>query len=290
MFARSAHISGPLDATRSSGFQPSVSLNDEEAGLLELFGSDAKAAAVCSVNLLSVYNAVDFSKGMLLPAGLANFSPAYPQSFAVLPGSGLLTLLAPATRSGLKGFSYYLAKSQDELVRTFEIAHRQNGIVYHRDVAQARDATSSAACFAKIALKDLISIQTRVRREFEVAQMSYLASLLDDVLEGKSPLLADGRLVPVRTEFTIRQRRVELNAEALVAEPHRFEQRVLVTNISQGGLGFKGAREFAIGQAIEITLMMSNRRFPGRIVWKLGSQAGVEFFEPLAEADPLLNP
>jgi hypothetical protein len=290
MFARSAHVPCPQDAARIHGYQASVSLNDEEAALLELFGSDCKTAAISTVNLLSAYSAVAYSKGLRLPANLIAFAPPKPHSFAVLPGSGLLSLLAPATRSGLKGFAYYLGKTQDELVRILDIAARQQGIVYDGDVVEAREVTSSAACFAKIALKDLVTIQTRIRREYEVAQMNYLASLLDDVLEGRSPLLADGRLVPVRTEFLIRQRRVELNAEALVAEPHRFEQRVLVTNVSQGGLGFKGASEFSNGQTIAITLVHSTRRFVGKIVWKLGSQAGVEFFEPLDMADPLLNP
>lgn len=288
MYARSAH--NPVsDEVRLPSLHACVSLDDGNAALLALFSQDVVGAAICTVSLLSCFNSVEYSKGMPLPANLAAFAPIAPRSFALLPGSGLLSVLAPATRSGLKGFLYYLSNTAEELSRVVEIAHAQGGIVYRGDLAQARDAANSAACFAKLALKDLVSIHARVRHEFEVAQMNYLAALIDDVLEGKSPLLSGGRISPVRAEFQIRQRRVELNAEALVADPRRFERHVVVTNISAGGLGFKGASEFVTGQAVEIKLVSSPRQFTGKIVWKLGTEAGVEFFKPLPETDELLK-
>ena len=92
---------------------------------------------------------------------------------------------------------------------------------------------------------------------------------------------SNGVLEPVRTDFQLRDPRVHLNAEAFLSGSQRGEI-VMVRNISAGGLGFDGAVNVSAGQAIEIRLVLSGRRLTGRVAWKIGEKAGVEFTERLA--------
>ena len=272
----------PMRLRRSAA----INLTDAEAMLLLRFSDEVKRAAISCSILLSCINSVAISKGLRLPSNIGNFSPSQPQSFEAVQQSPLIGLLTPPVRAGLKGFSLFLASTRDEYARLIRMSDAR-GSICKADVETASEIVSSTACFAKVALKDLVAIHHRLFREFDMAELNYHAGLLDDVLEGETPLLADGKLIEVRTDFTIRDVRVLLNAEALVALSERVE-RVIVRNISQGGLGFEAAEFIATGQNVEIKLSNSGRRLEGRVVWKVGAKAGVEFFERLTETDPLL--
>lgn len=263
-----------------------ITLSDQDARVLARFSEEVRTAAVSCAALLSCFNAVGFSKALRLPHNIAEFAPHHLQSLPALARSPLSSLLSPATRAGLKGFALFLAHGREELERVLAL-HQRTGAVHKAEVAGASDVMSTAACFAKITLKDLVVIHGRLFHDFDVAQMNYLAGLLDDVLQGKCPLLSDGKLVPVRTDFHIRERRVEFNAEALVVNTHRVE-RVMVCNISQGGLGFEGPGHFEMGQLIEIKLLATGRRLDGRLSWRVGSRAGVAFARQLEATDSLL--
>ena len=275
-------MEGPVSVRRSG----SIVVSDAEAAVLLAFNAQVRSAAISCSNLLSCYNAVDVSTKFRLPATIANFAPE-PITFEALRGTALQSLFKPATWAGLKGFARFLAQSRVELETVLEIQHRA-GFVGKNDVEQASEIAIAAACFAKITLKDLIAIHRRLFREFDVAELSYHANMLDDVLQGKSPLLDNGKLVPVRTDFELRDVRVRLNAEAWVVGGSQGD-RIMVRNISRGGLGFEGAGRVLTGQAIEVRLLQSGRKLNGRVVWKVGDKAGVEFFDRLDDADSLFG-
>ncbi|NJM55058.1 MAG: PilZ domain-containing protein [Verrucomicrobiae bacterium] len=271
-----------------NGFRDRLSLALEEAEmvLLKAFADDVKTAAINCINLSSCLNAVGFSRRFNFPPEITEFAPNFPHSFATVKSSALAGHLTPSVRSGLNGFVYYLRSMREALDALLALETARGGVT-SADIAQARDATYTASCFAKLTLKDLISIEGRLADAYEVAHMSYLTRLLDEVLEGKSPLLANGHLERAKTEFLVRERRVQINAEASVADPARREL-VIVQNISQGGLAFKSSSAYHAGQRIRVRLTTSGRELLGRIVWRMGTRAGVTFFYPLEANDDLL--
>jgi PilZ domain len=274
------------DQRYANFYQGSICLSQDDARLLDLFSQEIKAAAAACATLLSCFNAAEYGANVTLPIGAAHMAPQHPASFADVAQSGLKRLLSPATLSCLKGLAGCLIRSREAFEHILR-AQQATGPVRIEACAGIADALNTAACFIKLVLQDLISIEARLLRELEVAEMKYLASLLDDVLEGKSPLLANGRLVPLRTDFHVRDMRVELNADAIMLDGDQ-SVRVIVCNISPGGLGFKAASQFEIGKAITVRLVQSGREFSGRLVWKIGDAAGISFFERLSDRDPML--
>lgn len=271
---------GPVVVRRSG----SIVVSDGDAEIFLAFSAQVREAAISCSNLLSCYNAAELAP-IRLPASIANFAPVE-RPFDVVKSIELRKLFKPATWIGLSGFARFLADSRNELESLLTIQHRTGGVT-KSDVSRALETATAAACFAKITLKDLVAIHRRLFREFDVAELSYHANMLDDVLQGKSPLLRDGKLIPVKTDFELRDPRVRLDAEAWVAGSDHG-QTIMVRNISPGGLGFDGAPFVDAGQLVEIRLAMSGRRLSGRIAWKVGAKAGVEFTDRLHPTDALL--
>ena len=263
-----------------------INLSDADAVILLQFTAEVKRAAISCATLMSWLNAVGLSKTLRLPKGVAAVVPTSAQpSFVAVRQSALVALLTPAVVVGLRGFSHFLNVSADA-VAVLMSAPDVHPHGKFPDTASASDSLSSAACFAKVTLKDLIAIHERLFREFDVAELSYLSALLDDVLQGHSPLFADGELVAVRTNFTIRDIRVAMTAEAIVAQSGAVT-RVVVRNLSRSGLGFEAAGAIETGEMVVVRLSTSGRQLKGRVVWKVGQKAGVEFSERLDDSDSL---
>ncbi len=252
----------------------------------QLFFYDVKASAIAIVKLLSCFNAAIMSSSFRLPQRLEAAVPEYPYSFMLLEGSELLTQLSAATRAGLKGYRHYL-QQVNEATAGLMRSPGAGSAVTHDQMGAPIEVASTAACFAKLAVNDCLTMARRSQIESEVPQLSYLVALLDDVIGGKAPLWSDHGFVEPRSDFTLRQWRVHLNALAVIVREHR-EERVTVTNLSVGGLGFEGASSFATGQPLVIRLIDHNRTFCGTIVWRDGPHAGVRFDQILATNDPLL--
>ncbi len=265
-----------------------IDLSDADAVLLLLFSDEVKQAGISCVMLLSCLNAADFSHHLVLPSGIEAFTPQRSQpSFEAVNVSPLTLLLTPPVRAGFRGFSHFLAVSSDGFSQLLQdYADGSGDALAHAAIVQ--DALMSAACFATMVLRDLTAIHQRLFRDFDVAELSYLASLLDDVLQGQSPLFAGGELIKVKTDFTIRDVRVVLHADAIIADSD-VVTRVVVRNISQGGLGIVGAGPLVVGRTVVIRLATTGRQLKGRIVWKVGEKAGVEFTERLSDQDRLLG-
>jgi hypothetical protein len=265
-----------------------INLSDSDALLLLQFSAEVKQAAISCASLLSWLNAADLSRQVTLPASITSVMPPRPQrAFLTVGQSSLRPMLTPAVGVGLKGFALFLSSSADA-VEALVAMFGPDALVNVADTATAGDRLTGAACFAKMTLKDLIAIHERLFREYDVAELSYLAAMLDDVLQGQSPLFADGNLVAPKTNFAIRDIRVALNADAVVAQSD-IVARVVVRNISRGGLGFEAAGNIETGQTVVVRLTTSGRQLTGRVVWKVGQKAGVEFFQRLEDHDDLFT-
>lgn len=252
----------------------------------QLFIYDVKATAIGIVKLLSCFNGASMTSSFRLPLGLDLAIPEYPYSFVLLDGSEFMRQLSNATRVGLKGYRHYLLQLSDEAKELMRVPGAGSAVSPDM-VAGAVEVASTAACFAKLAVNDCLSVARKGGLHDEIPQLAYLVSLLDDVIGGKAPLWSDDGFVEPRSDFTLRQRRVHLNAMAVIVREHR-EEPVMVTNISLGGLGFEGAQSFGIGQAVVISLADQERSFAGIIAWRQAAHAGVRFDEALAADDPLL--
>ena len=174
---------GPVCVRRSG----SIVVSDQDAGVLLAFTAQVRDVSTCLANLLSCYNTVDGSALHRLPANIANFAPIE-APFVLEQALDLRGLFKPATWVGLKGFARFIGQSRSELELLLGLQHRSGGVGM-AEVSRALEIATGAACFAKITLKDLIAIHRRLFREYDVAELSYHANLLDDVLQGKSPLL-----------------------------------------------------------------------------------------------------
>ena len=273
-------------AALSGASSAAVVRESDPVQLRQMFFYDAKATAIGLVKLLSCFNAASLSSDFRLPVNLESIIPAHPYSFSLIEGSSLVRQLSPATRAGMRGFRHYLTRVRDGVVQL--MVDPGPGVpVSFAQMEGPIEVASTAACFAKLAVNDALVIARRENLEPEIAQLSYLIGLMDDVIGGKGPLWADGWFLEPRSDFTLRQRRVQLSAVAVVAREKR-EERVTVTNISVGGLGFDGAESFETGQAVLINLLGFQRTFSGTIIWRDGPHAGVRLSTPLAQDDPLL--
>jgi hypothetical protein len=81
--------------------------------------------------------------------------------------------------------------------------------------------------------------------------------------------------------------RVETSVDALLYI-HGRTQRIVIHNISRGGMKLKGAFGLMIGDVVTIELV-NRRTFGGTVVWAIAPYTGITFDSALAEDDPLLN-
>lgn len=277
----------PFRADASFRSRIPLVLDDGDSVILNSFTTDVIEAAISCVSFASFFNAAAFTRRLALPADLARFAPSYPHSFAVVRGCALSSHLTPAVRLGMQAFTDYLRQMRQDLPALQATAAMRQGIA-REDVAPLRDVTLTACCFAKLTLKDLVTIHERTAANFEAAQLRYLVAMLDDVLEGRSPLFVDGRIEKPKSQFLSRERRVHLNADAIVAE-HANRERVVVSDISRGGLAFQGYGIYEPGQKLEIRLVVNGRDFHGKVLWRNRNKAGMGFRTPLPPNDELLR-
>lgn len=260
-----------------------IELTDEQAADLLLFSKQARDASRYCAYLMSAYNVMTVARHPL-PQGLEQYADV-PRSFAI-PLESLRPLFKPATWVGLRGFRQLLTQSMEEFAE-IRAADQERGGTLSRDVASARETTLAASCFAKITVKDLAAIHRRFFRDIDVAEFNYYANLLDDAIDGKAPLVEGDRLLPVKTDFQIRDPRVRINAQARIQGTSKA-YLVCIRNVSPGGLGFDGGEDLLPGQQVELLLVQSGRRLLGRIAWKVGAKAGIEFAQRLEPNDPLM--
>jgi hypothetical protein len=278
----------PTSSARRAAFQTSaICLDAHEAALLGAFSAEVIQAAASCINMLSCFNAFSTSQNLRLPVSIATFAPVVPRSFLMVQLSGLARLLSPPTLASLKGFTDCLDQGRSEFDDLLQLTQTQTR-VEKSDADRAIDLLNTASCFAKLALIDLASIHNRLQSPSDVAQMQYLAARLDEVMAGQCPLFVDGRFLPIRTKFNIREHRVALNAVASVIDPPGVDH-VLVDNISQGGLGFKANVCFEPGWHMTVELIDAARVVSGRVAWIAGRRVGLAFFHRLVAGDPLLK-
>jgi hypothetical protein len=81
-------------------------------------------------------------------------------------------------------------------------------------------------------------------------------------------------------------------ARLLIHQPATIETastrgRIVVRDVSQGGLGLERVRRIKEGETATIALP-SGRTFHGTVLWRKGDRAGLRLSVPLLPNDPLL--
>jgi len=95
--------------------------------------------------------------------------------------------------------------------------------------------------------------------------------------------------VPPKEEAVADRRahaRLETRVEA-VLRLHGRVQRVVIHNVSRGGLKLEHAVGLSAGDVLTIELL-NRRSFPGAVAWVVFPFTGLAFAELLSENDPLL--
>lgn len=114
-----------------------------------------------------------------------------------------------------------------------------------------------------------------------------LQRLLDAAARGQSPCVnAEGRpYLPALPQRRRGSRRI-LNQPASINTAD-YAGRLLVRDVSQGGLGLDRVRRVKDGDFATITLA-NGRVLTGTIVWRKGPRAGLRLTNPLRHGDPML--
>ena len=133
-----------------------------------------------------------------------------------------------------------------------------------------------------------------IERVFELGRESTeqlrgeaLVRMLSAARDGGFPCLEDGRTVVPRWAQQRQHRRFLVN-ESATAFIRGQGRQILVTDVSQGGLGLDGIANLANGQILAIQLL-SGRRLVGRAAWNRGTRVGIKFLKDLPEGDPLIS-
>ena len=122
--------------------------------------------------------------------------------------------------------------------------------------------------------------------EISVENVNKLVDLLEGVRDGASPCFNNG--TPRFPSWAQRRRfrRIVLNMEAMLVTNGR-EHKLLVADVSQGGMRIVTAQPLKIG-AIVIVRLGTGRRFVSVVSWQNGQSVGVRFNRELPPDDPLL--
>ena len=166
-------------------------------------------------------------------------------------------------------------------------------------IADARQAMSSkeavpectnlwrCAAGAGVDMMQTLDYSTRFSAgEINDENVNNLVGLLECVRDGASPCTNNG--TPRFPSWAQRRRfrRIVLNMEAMVAVNGR-EHKLLVADVSQGGMRIVTAQSIKIG-AIVIVRLRTGRRFVSVVAWHNGQSVGVQFNRELPADDPLL--
>ena len=122
--------------------------------------------------------------------------------------------------------------------------------------------------------------------EINDENVNNLIGLLEGVRDGASPCINNG--APRFPSWAQRRRfrRIVLNMEAMLVVNGR-EHKLLVADVSQGGMRIVTAQPLTIG-AIVIVRLRTGRRFVSVVAWHNGQSVGVQFNRELPPDDPLL--
>jgi hypothetical protein len=92
-----------------------------------------------------------------------------------------------------------------------------------------------------------------------------------------------GQQSPERRPFERRQTGVEA-----ILQVHGRFQRIIIHNVSQGGMKLKDAFGLMAGDIITVEVL-SRRVLDATVVWSLSPYTGIAFDQPLADDDPVLS-
>ncbi len=141
-------------------------------------------------------------------------------------------------------------------------------------------------------LLDLLGALGEELDHYRIAPVSWLRSELVTVLsqagEGGSPLLGAGGAVEIPPWAELRRSpRLSIDSPA-VLQWRGGEDSVNLRDISTGGAGLRCNAEIAVDERVTIVLDQSIA-MSGRVVWRRGRSAGIEFDQPFYDDAPELR-
>lgn len=235
----------------------------------------------------SCFNALRHKRKFLRPTSMRNHIP-HPPSARMAWGRLMQEMQQPDLVSvPVATFFTHLSalETQVEFLCSEIDAHGQSAVILAHSGRLGQSAKQMAD-LGVAALNALERIASSALSSYFMRNMVLLRGLLTEVASGGSPLVdRDGRIVVP----DLPQRRPPLRKHVqmpCIVECKGREHRVIVTNLSAGGIGITRAPELSARSVVVVEIM--ERCFTGRVVWISGANAGIKFDALLKDDDPLL--
>ena len=187
--------------------------------------------------------------------------------------------------AALGGYQFYLEAGK-RILGGYLDASRSAVAIDFQTFKDMQSPFSTAALFSLITVKDLASLYGDMASGTWIDELMSLGIELEEATRGAMPYYNSRRFeVPGATE-QMRGLRLQLNSEAVLT--HRgLSRKVLIRDISQGGLGIEGVDTMKVGSTITLQLP-TGRQLAGEVCWQEGARAGISLSERLPLSDPLM--
>lgn len=275
----------PNPAHRAPASSPADHLSVEDARLLERFTAEVFASALSCTAILSCLNIIQFDRAIVLPTELRTYLPLNPMTFTAVAGSEISDLLHHETRNALSGYQYYLEAGKRLLSGHLEPG-RAGVTLEFLAFKAVQTPCNTASLFALLAVKDLARLYRDTGSAKWASDLAKLACDLDAATRGGSPYFVNRQFHVPGADEQMRGMRLQLNSEAMLGHQGTV-RKVLIRDISQGGLGIEGVEAMQPGSRVTLQLP-TGRQLNGEVCWQEGARAGINLSERLALSDPLM--
>lgn len=281
---RSAFSSEPYKAAMPASAAP---LPKQGLVLLEEIICGTHYALLNTSAVGSGFNALRSKLKMQRPSALRNYIP-HPPSARMSWGRLMQEMQQPDTVTApVTSFLTHLAvveKQVEFICGEIESNGLNTAILQHS--ARMGQASRQMSEMGLAALNAMEKITAAALTSYFMRNMVLLRGLLRDVSSGATPLVdRDGKIFLPELPQRRPPIRKQVNLPCIL-ECKGKEHRVVVTNISAGGVGVEKVPNLSPRSIVVVEI--NERCFTGCVVWISGSNAGVKFDQVLKEEDPLL--
>ncbi|MEQ1578669.1 MAG: PilZ domain-containing protein [Hyphomicrobium sp.] len=266
--------------------RPAPEPNSEEALLFERYTSEIYSSALSCAVILSCFNAIRFDRKITLPAELRSHVPVTPMTLTAIAASNFADLMDPETAAALNSFRYYLENGKRHLFENL-VPGRFGSSIRFETLKVMHDAFRSAGHFILRVVKDLTCVHSRMGTSAWISQLTAVSAELEAASRGASPYFKDGAFCLPLPSRRMREMRFQLNSEAVLTY-RGTTRRVVIRDISQGGIGVEGAATMHPGSSVQVQLP-TGRQLEGEVCWQNGTRAGIILSQRLPASDPLMR-
>lgn len=293
-----ASLDVPMPPTRSDGSRRRRQGRDRTGGgarnrraVHVALAQEAHDIALLVAVTGSIVNAIVAGRRPQLRTSMAAYLPGQPSLFTASIGSDTAsTALTPPTVQSLIAF-YGLVNFARSATLGYSAKREPGGIAGPISMETLGEAWQAAATQAIGTLSllgylDGDSILFSEGRDYAAA--TRLVEMLWGVTLGRSPCVRiDGAIiVPGWIERRTHLRR-EINAPGVLTV-RGTQQRVVVRDLSAGGIGVEGAKAVAPGDRVRVSIG-DGMHFDGAVIWQRENRIGVKLIEPPKTANPLVD-